>query len=118
MHKPPTTEPVPFSKGFDYSPLPTAVANHVRSAAERIRRTVKHTVENVIAVGNDLPGVKRALSHGRFGAWLRAGFGWTNRTARNFVAVAEYFGPKTEMISELRIDPTAGRATPHVCRRR
>jgi hypothetical protein len=92
---------------FNYSPLEPAVAKKVQSAAEHIRETVKRTVEGIIEVGQDLIAVKEALPHGQFGPWLRAEFGWTERTARNFMAVAEAFGPKTEIISDLRIDPTA-----------
>ena len=92
---------------FDYSPLPTKVAEQVQSAAERIRQSIKRTIEHVIQVGNELLAVKDALPHGEFGPWLRAEFGWTERTARNFMGVAGRFGPKTEIISVLRIDPTA-----------
>jgi hypothetical protein len=92
---------------FNYSPLEPAVAKKVHTAAEHIRETVKRTIEGIIQVGQDLLSVKEALPHGQFGPWLRAEFGWTERTARNFMAVAEAFGPKTEIISDLRIDPTA-----------
>ena len=68
---------------------------------------MKRTVEDIIEVGKDLLAVKEALPHGAFGKWLSAEFGWTERTARNFMAVAEWFGPKTEMIFDLRIAPTA-----------
>jgi hypothetical protein len=78
-----------------------------KEAAERIRQTVKRTIEDIMGVGNELLAVKDALPHGQFGPWLRAEFGWTERTARNFMAVAEQFGTKTEIISDLRIDPTA-----------
>jgi hypothetical protein len=100
-------ELVPVAQGFDYSPLEAPVAQRLRTTAERIREKVKTTVEDIIVVGNDLLAVKEALPHGQFGPWLRAEFGWTERTARNFMAVAEQFGPKTEMISDLRIAPTA-----------
>jgi hypothetical protein len=98
---------VPFAQGFDYSLLEAQVAKQARSAADRIRERVKKTVEDIIEVGNDLLAVKEALEHGHFGAWLRAEFGWTDRTARNFMAVAEQFGGKTETLSEMKIDPTA-----------
>jgi hypothetical protein len=61
----------------------------------------------LIVVGKELLAVKAALPHGRFGCWLRAELGWTDRTARNFMAVAERFGDKTEMLSDLGIDTTA-----------
>ena len=92
---------------FDYTPLGADVAQQVQTVAARIRQLVKRTLEDLIAVGTDLLAVKAALPHGSFGPWLRAEFGWTERTARNFMTVALRFGPKTEMVSDLRIDPTA-----------
>lgn len=94
-------------KTFDYTPLNAQVAQRVQTAAQRIRRMVQQTLQNLLAVGQELLAVKKTLPHGHFGPWLRAEFGWTERTARNFMAVAERFGAKTEMISDLRIDPTA-----------
>src|SRR5262249_25166727 len=88
--------------GFDYAPLEASVAEQVRSAAERIREKVQRTLADLIEVGDDLLAVKEAVGHGRFGAWLRAEFGWTERTARHLMAVAERFGPRSEMISDLR----------------
>jgi gas vesicle protein len=93
--------------GFDYSPLEAQVAKQVRSAAERIREKVKKTVEDIIEVGNDLLAVKEALPHGQFGPWLKCEFGWGERMAQNFMAVAQTFGPKTEIIADLTIQPTA-----------
>jgi hypothetical protein len=98
---------VVVEQGFDYAPLEEKTAEKVKEAADRIRETVKRTLEGIIEVGNQLLGVKEALPHGQFTRWLRAEFGWTERTARNFMAVAEQFGPKTEIISVLRIEPTA-----------
>jgi len=92
--------------GFNYDLLETKVAQEIRTSADRIREKVKKTLEDIIDVGNDLVAVKEALPHGQFGLWLRAEFGWTERTARNFMAVAEGFG-KTETISDLTIQPTA-----------
>jgi hypothetical protein len=67
----------------------------------------RRTLRNLIAVGNDLLAVKEVLPHGHFGPWLRAEFGWTERAAQHFMTVAQRFGPKSEIISDLRIDPTA-----------
>jgi hypothetical protein len=93
--------------GFNYELLEARVAEKARSSAQRIRDKVKRTIEDIIEVGNDLLAVREALPHGQFGPWLAAEFGWTERTARNFMAVAERFGPKTEIISDLTIQPTA-----------
>ena len=91
---------------FDYS-LVGDSADKVRSSAQKIRRMVEKTVEDIIEVGKELLAVKEIVGYGNFGAWLRLEFGWTDRTARNFMAVAEQFGGRTETISELKIDPTA-----------
>ncbi len=93
--------------GFNYDLLETKVAEKVRSSADRIRQKVKKTLEDIIEVGKDLLAVKEALPHGQFGPWLRAEFGWGDRMAQNFMAVAESFGPKTEIIADLAIQPTA-----------
>jgi DUF3102 family protein len=92
--------------GFNYQILDARLAEHIQETAERIRERVKKTVEDIIAVGHDLLAAKEALAHGQFTDWLQAEFGWTERTARNFMAVAARFG-KTEIISELQIQPTA-----------
>jgi hypothetical protein len=94
-------------RGFDYPLLEAQAAGQVQQAAARIRQKVKKTVEDLIAVGKDLLTVKAALPHGRFGPWLKAEFGWGERLARNFMSVAERFGPKTAIIADLTIQPTA-----------
>jgi hypothetical protein len=93
--------------GFNYHELDKSLADKLRSAAERIREKVKRTVHYLIEVGNDLLEVKEALPHGQFGAWLKAEFGWGERQARNFISVAERFGPKSAIIADLTFQPTA-----------
>jgi hypothetical protein len=107
-HEAPPSEVQAFSpEHFDYSPLAPEVARQVQTAAQRLRQLVERTLQDLVVVGRELLAVKGVLPHGRFGPWLRAEFGWTERTARHFMAVAQRFGTKTEMISDLRIDPTA-----------
>jgi hypothetical protein len=91
---------------FDYSLLGDT-ADKVRSSAEKIRLMLQKSIKDIIEVGLELLAVKEGVGHGHFGAWLRAEFGWTDRTAQNFMTVAQAFGPKTEMISDLTIQPTA-----------
>ncbi len=104
MAKQPKGEPVVLA--FDYALVGDA-ADRVRSAAERIRRTVQKTVGNIIEIGQELLAVKESVGHGHFEPWLRAEFSWTKRTAQNFMSVAERFGGNTQLISHLPIDPTA-----------
>ncbi len=103
--KQPNGELVPVVVGFNYDLLETKVAEQVRSRADRIREKVKKTVEDIIEVGNDLLTVKEALEHGHFGPWLKAEFGWSERTAQNFMSVAERF--KSAKIADLSIQPSA-----------
>ena len=105
MAKQPKGELVPVVVGFRYDLLETTVAEKVRSSADRIRERVKKTVEDIIEVGNDLLAVKEALGHGQFGPWLKAEFGWGERTAQNFMSVAERF--KSAKFAELPIQPSA-----------
>src|SRR5262249_45505819 len=91
--------------GFNYDLLEAKVAEKVRTSADRIRERVKKTVEDIIEVGNDLLAVKEALEHGQFGPWLRAEFGWSERTAQNFMSVAERF--KSAKIADWPIRPGA-----------
>lgn len=94
------------ARGYDYAPLEAGVAEQARDAARRIRESMQRSLQDIIAVGTDLLLVKSNLPHGQFLKWLNAEFGWTERTARNLMTVAERFG-KSEMISDLHIQPTA-----------
>lgn len=91
--------------GFNYDLLETKLADKLRNAADRIRERVKKTVEDIIEVGNDLLAVKEALPHGQFLPWIKAEFGWSERTAQNFMSVAEQF--KSAKIADLPIQPSA-----------
>jgi hypothetical protein len=91
--------------GFNYDLLETKLADKVRTAADRIRERIKKTVADIVEVGNDLLAVKEALPHGQFLPWLRAEFGWSERSAQNFMSVAEQF--KSAKIADLPIQPSA-----------
>ncbi len=94
-------------KPFDYAALDAGTARQVRVTAQRIRQRVRQTLEVLIAIGMDLIAVKQVLPHGCFLSWLRTEFGWAERTARNFMIVAQRFGAKSAIIADLTIDPTA-----------
>lgn len=100
-------QPVQLVKRFDYGSLRPELADQILTIAKHIREKTRRSLVDIIEIGHDLWSIKDYLGHGRFGPWLLAEFGWTDRTARNFMAVAEQFGPKKEMISDLAIDPTA-----------
>src|SRR6516225_8819647 len=77
--------------GFDYSPLEAKVAEKVRASAETIRQQLQNTLVSAIKIGQELLAVKETLEHGQFLPWLQVEFGWSQRTAYNFMSVAERF---------------------------
>jgi hypothetical protein len=90
---------------FNYDQLDPTVAEQARAAAARIRERLKKTIEDIVQVGKDLLGVKEALPHGRFLQWIRAEFGWSERSAQNFMSVAVQL--KSANIADLPIQPSA-----------
>ena len=78
---------------------------YVIQATEEIRSRLRRTVEDIVIIGRTLIGVKERLGHGRFGEWLDAEFGWTDRAAQRFMQVASRF--KSDIMSDLSITPTA-----------
>lgn len=53
---------------------------------------LNQTAQNIIEVGKRLTQAKTMLPHGEFGNWLEENFKLSQRTANNFMAVAERFG--------------------------
>lgn len=72
-----------------------ALAAHdhrVRDAAARIHLRLGRAAEDIVAIGQDLISVKELLGHGNFLPWIKSEFGMSERSARNFMAVADRFG--------------------------
>jgi flagellar biosynthesis GTPase FlhF len=83
---------------FDYGTLAAANAFQARQIADRIRQRSK---DFHLETGRDLIAAQDMLGHGNFGKWLDAEFGWTDRTARNFMGAAKLVESKSEKISVL-----------------
>jgi DUF3102 family protein len=71
--------------------------------ADAIKTLGKRVVGDVIEIGRHLTEAKQICGHGRWLPWLERNFGWTDRTARNFMQVYEGFGAKSETISDLNL---------------
>ncbi len=67
----------------------------------KIRQFESEALTAVAEVGAALVKVKEELGHGRFGKWLTAEVGYTARTAQNYMNVAQTFGDKPEIVSQL-----------------
>ncbi|CAA9375061.1 hypothetical protein AVDCRST_MAG94-4474 [uncultured Leptolyngbya sp.] len=92
-------------RSFDYSSLDSKTAQFVQQQTSEIKGLFKQTVENIIAVGQRFIEVKEQLPHGQWLDWLVAEFSWTDRTARNYMQVAEQF--KLENFSDFDIAASA-----------
>jgi hypothetical protein len=86
----------------------------VRASAEAIRQRLQNTFVSAIKIGQELLVVKETLEHGQFLPWLQAEFGWSQRTAYNFMSVAERF--ELARIASLQIPPRLRTSWPvHRC---
>jgi len=90
---------------FNYESLDPGTAQFLNQQASAIKVLVKQSIENIIEVGTRLNDVKELLVHGQWMDWLDAEFGWTERTALNYMRVAQEF--KFENISNLQIATSA-----------
>ena len=98
-------EPAQIITPFSYEDLDPETRIVVQQRTSEIKAIARQTAQGVLDIGAKLTEVKDRLGHGRFGYWLDQEFGWSDRTARSFMAAARTF--KTEIISDLTIAPTA-----------
>ncbi len=87
---------------FDYSTVPQEDALQLRMAADRIRLRMKRTAEDIIEIGRDLISAKERIGHGGFGVWLEAEFQMSDSAATKFMQVADRFGDKNVIITDLK----------------
>lgn len=81
---------------FDYTPVNDP--EKVQKSVERIKRWsadcdrhAQKTAELAIKIGTELIATKEDLPYGLWGHWLRSEFGWSERTAQRFMAIARRF---------------------------
>lgn len=60
--------------------------------ADRIRQLQADVQRGIIDIGFELIAAKKEIGHGQWQNWLATEFDWTDRTARNFMAIAERYG--------------------------
>lgn len=91
--------------GFDYASLDARTRAKVQQRTRDIRDRLLKTAESTRQMGEWLIEVKEALGHGKFGEWLKAEFGWSERSAQRLMKVAESF--KSANLAEMEIAPSA-----------
>ena len=75
---------------FIVSPISETITLDER--ANRIRKLQADVQRGIIEIGQELIAAKAVIGHGNWSAWLEKEFSWTQRTANNFMRVAERFG--------------------------
>jgi hypothetical protein len=78
-----------------------ALAGHIAE----IRRLGKRVVQDIIEIGRRLTECQKAVGHGGWAKWLEAHFGWSDRTALNFMRAFEM--SKSEKFSDLDLPVSA-----------
>lgn len=88
---------------FDWNVLDSETRSFVQEKTQNIHARLKRTAEDIIVIGQDLIEVRDKLSTGGRGGvfleWLHAEFEMTDRHARRFMAVAEKFKNKLDIMS-------------------
>jgi hypothetical protein len=87
-----------------FSPRPSTprpALSTLEQHAEAIKRLEKRALSATLAIGRHLTEAKRICGHGNWASWLETSFGWTDRTAENFMRVYETF--KSETVSDLNL---------------
>ena len=90
---------------FDYSVLDSEARSEVQDRTSEIKSLMRRATQDIIEIGLKLIQVKHCLGHGHFSDWLEAEFEWKERTARNFMRVAEVF--KSANFADLSIAASA-----------
>ncbi|ATQ67910.1 DUF3102 domain-containing protein [Methylosinus trichosporium OB3b] len=87
--------------GFAYEALDGRKATALKEAAARIRRLHAESLKSCIEIGRTLAKAKRSLPHGGWTEWLEVELGLNDRTAQNYMRVAEVMKGKTADVGDL-----------------
>jgi uncharacterized protein (DUF2267 family) len=82
---------------FDYQVLTPTQRTIVQQRTGEIRERLQRSAQDIWEIGQRLVDVRSALKHGQFETWLKAEFGWSRRTAYNFINVYETFRERANL---------------------
>ncbi|WP_138505852.1 DUF3102 domain-containing protein [Nostoc sp. PA-18-2419] len=75
--------------GFDYQILDCKQRIVIQQRTGEIKECLRRSAQDIWEIGHKLAEVRSQLKHGQFETWLKAEFGWSRRTAYNFINVYE-----------------------------
>jgi len=96
-------EQMQLSTFFDYESLDQAHRLVIQEHTGEIRKRLRRSAQDVWEIGQRLADVRSRLKYGQFLAWLKAEFGWSQRTAYNFINVYETFGDRFAKLATVDI---------------
>jgi hypothetical protein len=73
--------------GFDYEILDSEQRQVIQQRTGEIKERLRRSAQDIWEIGQKLADVRSRLKHGHFETWLKAEFGWSRRTAYNFINV-------------------------------
>ena len=96
-------DPIQLSTFFDYESLDLAQRRVIQEHTGEIRKRLRRSAQDVWEIGQRLADVRSRLKYGQFLTWLKAEFGWSQRTAYNFINVYETFGDRFAKLAKVDI---------------
>ena len=78
-----------------------AVDAELAEHANEIRKLRTHARADIIAIGEHLIKAKKLAGHGHWHSWLKQEFGWEDRTAQRYMAVAKALTSNTSDLTHL-----------------
>ena len=88
---------------FDYDSLERSQRSIIQQRTGEIRERLRRSAQDVWEIGEKLSDVRSRLQYGQFLTWLKAEFGWSQRTAYNFIKVYETFGDRFANLAKVDI---------------
>lgn len=92
--------------GFDYKILNQDKRQFLQETTRDLKERLQRTAQDIWEIGQKLADVQSRLDHGQFGSWLEAEFGWSRRTAYNFIRVYKAFQENAKF-AQTNIAPSA-----------
>lgn len=93
-----------LKSSFDYESLNPENRRVIKERTQELKERLQRTAQDIWEIGLKLCEVRARLEHGQFEAWIEAEFGWSRRTAYNFIKVYETF-PENAKFAQIDIDP-------------
>jgi hypothetical protein len=91
---------------FDYEILDSKPRSLIQQKTEEIKKRLKRSAQDIWEIGQQLVEVRNQLNRGQFDTWIKAEFGWSRRTAYNFISVYEAFN-QSENFEQINIASSA-----------